>query len=97
MSYSLPISPSYRKPVFEAVVLQILLGLLSALILDGGTTARICGIALVGFWVGAVLLICRRPHSPTRSDIELLRFGYLPLIVIAFFVVHFIWTLRGLE
>ena len=97
MSYLLPISPSYRKPVFEAVALQALLGLLSALILDGGTTARICGIALVAFWGGAALLIWRRPHSPTRTDIELLRFGYLPLVVIAFFVVHFIWTLRGLE
>ena len=97
MSYSLPISPSYRKPVFEAVALQALLGLLSALILDGGTTARICGIALVAFWGGAVLLIWRRPHSPTRTDIKLLRFGYLPLVVMAFFLVHFIWTMRGME
>src|SRR4051812_11976459 len=97
MSYSLPISASYRKPVFEAVVLQVLVGLFSALILDGGTTARICGIALVAFWGGAVVLIWRRPHSPTRRDIELLRFGYLPLVVIAFLLVHFIWTMRGVE
>lgn len=97
MNYSLPISPSYRKPVFEAVALQALLGLLSALILDGGTTARICGIALVAFWGGAVVLIGRRPQSPTRTDIELLRFGYLPLVVIAFVLVHFIWTVRGVE
>ena len=97
MSYSLPISPSYRKPVFEAVALQALLGLLSALILDGGTTARICGIALVAFWGGAAVLIWRRPQSPTRIDIELLRFGYLPLVVIAFLLVHFIWTMRGVE
>jgi len=97
MSYSLPISPSYRKPVFEAAGLQVLLGFLSLLILDGGTTARICGIALVAFWGGAAVLISRRPHSPTRTDIELLRFGYLPLAVIAFLLVHFIWTMRGVE
>ncbi len=49
MTPSLPISPSYRKPIFEAVALQVLVGLLSGLILDGGDTTRICGIALVGF------------------------------------------------
>jgi len=97
MNYSLPISSSYRKPIFEAVALQALLGLLSALILDGGTTARICGIALVAFWGGAAVVIWRRPRSPTRTDIELLRFGYLPLLVIAFLFVHFIWTMRGVE
>ena len=95
MTRSLPISPSYRKPVFEAVGLQVLLGFFSLLILDGGTTARVCGIALVAFWVGVAVLIWRRPQSPTRTDIELVRFGYLPLMVIAFFLVHFIWTLRG--
>ena len=97
MSYSLPISPSYRKPVFEAVVLQLILGILSLMILDGGTTARICGIALVAFWGGATVLIWRRPRSPTKTDIELIRFGYLPLGLLAFFLVHFIWTLRGVE
>ena len=97
MNYSLPISPSYRKPVFEAVVLQAILGIVSLMILDGGTTARICGIALVAFWGGATVLIWRRPLSPTKIDIELIRLGYLPLVVLAFFLVHFIWTLRGVE
>lgn len=97
MSYSLPISQSYRKPIFEAVALQVLLGFFSLLILDGGTAARICGIALIAFWGGAAVLIWRRPQSPTKTDIELLRFGYLPLAVLAFFLVHFIWHVRGVE
>ena len=97
MSYLLPISSGYRKPIFEAVALQAILGLLSLLILDGGTTARICGIALVAFWGGTVVLIWRRPQSPTKTDVELIRFGYLPLVVVAFFLVHFIWTVRGVE
>jgi hypothetical protein len=84
MNVSLPISPAYRKPIFESVGLQALMCVLSGLLLDRGDTARICGIALIGFWVGAAMLIWRRPHSPTRKDIELLRFGYLPLVVIAF-------------
>jgi hypothetical protein len=97
MSYSLPISSTYRSAIFEAVALQALLGVLSMLILDGGTTARICGIALVAFWGGVTVLIWRHPRSPTKTDIELIRFGYLPLVVLAFFLVHFIWNLRGVE
>jgi len=77
--------------------LQVLLGLLSLLILDGGTSARICGIALIAFWGGAAVLIWRRPQAPTRIDLELLRFGYLPVVLLAFFLVHFIWSLRGVQ
>ena len=97
MTHLVPISPSYRRPVFEAVGLQVLLGFLSLLILDGGTTARICGIALVAFWAGAAVLIWRHPHTPTRTDITFVRFGYLPVVVLAFFLVHFIWHVRGVE
>ena len=97
MGTSLRISQSYRRPVFEAVGVQVLLGVLGLLNLDGGTTARICGIALIAFWAGAVVLVLRRPLSPTRMDIALIRFGYLPLLVVAFFLIHLIWTMRGVE
>ncbi|MEI8289428.1 MAG: hypothetical protein WCH99_08130 [Verrucomicrobiota bacterium] len=97
MKRALPISPKYDSPIFEAVAIQLVLGILSALILDGGTVARICGIALVAFWGGAVVMIWRHPQSPTKVDIELIRFGFLPVAVLAFFLVHFIWHLRGLQ
>jgi hypothetical protein len=95
MSFSLPISPSYRKPVFEAVALQVILGILSLLILDGGNCARICGASLLAFWGGAVVLIWRHPHAPSKMDLELIRFGYLPVVVIASVVIHLAWAARG--
>lgn len=95
MRLPLPISPKYDSPIFEAVGLQILLGLLSYLILDGGATAQICGIALVAFWGGAAVLIWRHPQSPSRIDVELIRFGYLPVVVLAFFLVGLIWQLKA--
>ena len=97
MRRSLPISAEYDSPLFEAVALQLVLGLLSLLILDGGAAARICGIALVAFWGGAVVLIWRHPKSPTRTDIQLIRFGYLAVAVIAFFLVQYVWHLGGLQ
>jgi len=35
--------------------------------------------------------------SPTFDHTQLIRFGYLPLAVLAFFLVHFIWSVRGVE
>lgn len=97
MNYSLPISPAYRKAIFDALVLQIFIGLLSAMILDGGGCAQVCGVALLAFWGGAAVLIWRRPQSPTQTDILLLRFGYFLVIFIAGVLIHFIWHLRGIE
>jgi hypothetical protein len=97
MSRSIPISDAYRRPIFEAVGLQSLIGLLSLMILDGGETAQICGAALLAFWGGAAVLIWRRPQTPSRIDIQLLRFGYLPLVVSAGGMIHFVWRLRGFE
>jgi len=44
MSSSPPTAASYRKPLLEAVGLQVLLGFASLLTLDGGMSARICGM-----------------------------------------------------
>ena len=91
----LPISPQYDSPILEALAIQIALGLVSWLIMDFGQTAQICGIALVAFWGGVAVLIWRHPQSPSRADLWLIRFGYLPLVVMTFFLVAWIWRLRG--
>jgi hypothetical protein len=63
--------------------------------MDYGQLAQICGIALVAFWGGAAVLVWRHRESPTRMDLWLIRYGYLPLIVITFFLAAWIWYLRG--
>lgn len=95
MNRSIPISDSYRKPIFDAVVLQVILGILSMMILDGGDCAHISGAALLAFWGGTTVLIWRHPRTPTKADLELIRFGYLPVLVFAFVVVHLVWSARG--
>ena len=90
-------SKEYDSPVFEALAIQVVIGILSLMILDGGRVAQVCGVALVAFWGGAVVLICRHPHTPSRADLQLIRFGYLPVVVLAFFLVGWIWHLRGLQ
>lgn len=95
MNYRLPISPVYRTAIFEALTLQVLAAVFSLMILDLGQMAQICGIAIVAFWAGATTLICRHRQSPTTTDITLVRFGFLLVIVISFFLIGFIWHLRG--
>ena len=91
----LPVSPKYDSPMFEAVALQIVLGILALLLIDPVGIAQVCGIALLAFWGGAVVLIWRHPQSPSRLDIELIRFGYFPVILVSFFLSVWIWHLRG--
>jgi hypothetical protein len=97
MKLPLPISAKYDSPIYEALAIQIILGLLSFLILDGGAIAQICGIALVAFWGGAAVLIWRHPQSPSKLDLSLVRVGYLPVIAITIFLAHWVWHLRGIS
>src|SRR5262249_12732787 len=94
---ALPISKDYKGPVFEALAIHVIIAILSLLILDGGRAGQVCGVALVAFWAGAAVLIYRRPHKPSRIDLQIIRFGYLPVVVIAFVFVNWIWHLRGLQ
>lgn len=95
MKLRLPISAEYDSPIFEAVALQMILGLLSFMILDGGALAQMCGIALLSFWGGAAVLIWRHPQSPSKLDLCLIRIGYLPVIVITLFLARLVWQLGG--
>ncbi len=91
----LPISPEYDTPIFNAVAIQIIVGIVGLLNLDGGVMAQISGIALVAFWGGVVVLIWRHPQSPSRFDTAFIKFGYLPMILAAYYMVGWIWHMRG--
>lgn len=92
---TLPLSPAYRDAVKVALVLQVLsaLGLLA--ILDGGTLAKAGGAAMVGFWVGAAVVMLRRPKAPSAIDLLYVRWGYLIILVIGIALSPFMGALRG--
>jgi hypothetical protein len=84
MGRSLPMSPDYRVAVFNALALQTLVAVISLLVLERGFTARLCGVALLGFWVTVAVVIARRPRKSTHADLGFIRFGYVPLALPAF-------------
>jgi hypothetical protein len=78
-----------------ALIQQVIVVVLSAGMLDGGALAQVCIYALMGFWGGTGVLIARRGAALTRVDIILIRWSYIPLCILSFFLTQWIWSLRG--
>ena len=74
---------SYRGPVKLAVLLQVGMGILCVLTLGGGALARVSACAVLAYWAGAAWILVRRPFAPTRFDLEAIRYGFLPVFMIA--------------
>ncbi|HEU5117943.1 MAG TPA: hypothetical protein VFT74_15055 [Isosphaeraceae bacterium] len=79
----LALSDQYRRAIFFTLLgQQVPLAFLSLLMLDLGQSARICGIAMIGFWTAAALIMARRPDTPGASDLFFLRWGFVPVLLL---------------
>ena len=81
--------------IISALVQQCVVIILSLMILDGGVMVQTCLYAFAGFWGGAALLMVRRGAAMSRLDLSLIRYGFIPVCILSFFLTHWIWTLRG--
>ena len=90
------LAPAYRSVRASVLSQQAAVLLLASMILDGGDILSMCLVALVGFWAGAVIICARRPQTPTRLDLLFIRFGYLPLCILAVFFTLTVWRWKGL-
>lgn len=84
----LPLSSFYREAIFFTLRQQVPCALLCLLMLDGGHMARVCGIAMLGFWSAAAMFMARRPQSPSPHDLRFLRWGFLPLFAVTALLVQ---------
>ena len=90
------IAPAYRSTRLSVLIQQAVVLLLTSMVLDGGDIFNMCLIALVAFWVGALIIGVRRPQTPTRSDLVFIRFGYFPLCVLTVSFTLSLWRWKGL-
>lgn len=81
------VSPRYKSDVVFALGGQLVVGLLALLLLDGGRMARGVGVAALGFWLATALIMTRRPHTPTETDLAWIRWGFWPVLLIAGYAV----------
>jgi hypothetical protein len=82
------IAPVYIRQICLALIQQVMLVLLAALILDMGETIRVTVPASIGFWVGLLVILIRRPMTPTSGDLLFIRWGCVLAIVSAVFACH---------
>ena len=84
--------PAYRDAVTFSIVLQIPILVLFGLMSHGGGFVL---IATVAYWTVTLLIMFRRPASPTKLDIVFIRFGVLFLSAITIFIAPLVWQLIG--
>ena len=75
-------SPAYQGTLKLVLIEQVPLGILAALILDGGSIARMYLCALIVFWPGFAMIIYRRPMAPTETDLFLIKWGTFLLFAV---------------
>jgi len=84
-----------RSALLSASLQQGIIMVLAGFLLDGGSTGQVCSYAVVAFWGGVAVILCRRASVPTKSDLALVRGGFIVLCVLSFFVAYGIWYLKG--
>jgi len=87
MFFTLAPSP-YKAAIKLALAQQIPILVLGASILDGGDIFSICLKPVIAFWVAVWFIRHRRPQTPTKFDLFAIRWSYMPLCVMTFFLVH---------
>jgi hypothetical protein len=86
-----------RGPLaIEVLILQILVILLFANLLDGGLRLRACLCLYLGYGIGALIPLFRRARSLTRGEILYLRWAWVPIIAVGVPLLVRVWRSKGL-
>ncbi len=88
------LSQEYSRSLGRGAIVIGVTFAVSTLILDGGVMARITLLVALGYLAGVAVIAVRRPSAPTETDINYLRWGFLPLWLAAQICAR-LWMLRG--
>ena len=90
-------SQEYNGAFWTALKLQLVLAIVTTLVLDMGQTHRAFWVAFLGQWVVAWIILIRRPMHPTRTDLAVVRYGIIPLLLIVAGFGPALLRLRGVQ
>lgn len=85
----------YGPSARDCVLLQGIIALLTGMILDGGMCLQWALIAAAAHWGAVIVIIARRPVTPTKWDLVFIRVGYLLMLVLTPFITGIVWHIRG--
>lgn len=77
------VSSKYDRAVLQSLGMQLVAGCFAGLLLDGGIMTRVVGVAMLGFGISVGILMIRRPLQPTKFDLTFIRWGFLPVLLVA--------------
>lgn len=81
-AFDIGFTENYAPACRFALILQAILGVIAALLLDGGRTFRAFCVAWLCAWAISLLIIFRRPANPSRVDLWIVRYGILVLLTL---------------
>ncbi len=68
--------------MWTGLKIQAALAVLTALMLDFGQTHRAFWVAMLCQWAIVFIILVRRPMAPTKSDLVIVRYGIIPLLLV---------------
>jgi hypothetical protein len=77
------------------LTVELVFLVLTVLMLDGGRSLQFFVVALIGHWLLIVLIVARRPLSPTKIDLICIRSGLPLLLIVIGIIAPAIWSIIG--
>ena len=94
-SPSRSVSSAYWPPTRTSLFQQGIVFILALLMLDMGQTMCEAVTAIGAYWLAFGIIVVRRPGSPTRGDIFLIRYGFLLMFFSAVAALPFVGRALG--
>jgi hypothetical protein len=90
-SRTLKIAAAYDHQIWFSIKQQVVLAVLAMLVLDMGETARSMAAVIIGYWIGTLIIVVRRPTSPSKNDLFFVRWGCSLLAATGVFA-YLVWA-----
>src|ERR1022692_2378880 len=92
---SVTVSPKHIRAMQQALFVQAIFVALTACVLDSGHTHWCTLTAVLAHWLGMVMILIRRPASPTNGDLWFSQWGYFPILAATVFFAPFFHMVLG--
>ena len=97
MNTSARLSRQYGAAFQLALFQQALVFSASAVVLEWPRASLFALVATVGHWLTLVGIVIRRPELPTKGDLLVFRFGFVPVLVMTGLLAPLVWQVVGEE
>src|SRR4030081_2979945 len=89
------VSPQYTAAFRQALLWQSLFFFFTALMLDHGRANQYVFVAVLAHWLAMVVIVFRRPQSPTRVDLLVCRLGFPLVLAMTVWLAPSVWRYVG--